>query len=66
MSKVKRYMVFGSESYYPGGGWSDFVASFDTQAEAVKCADDFCNKKHPEVVDLETGDDIYVYPNQRS
>lgn len=65
MNKVKRYVVFGSESYYPGGGWSDFVNSFDTKEEAFKCADDFHLKKHPEVIDLEIGEDIYIYPKER-
>lgn len=63
--KVKRFMVFGNESYYPSGGWGDFVNSFDTLEEAITCADDFMMKKHPEIVDLETGQDIYVYPKHR-
>ena len=63
--KVKRFVVFGSESYYPAGGWGDFVNSFDTSEEAIKCADSFYLEKAPEVVDLETGEDIYVYPKQR-
>lgn len=65
MNKVKRYVVFGSESYYPGGGWSDFVNSFDTFSEALECADGFWKQKHPEIIDLETGEDLYIYPNQR-
>jgi len=63
--KVKRYMVFGSAAYYPSGGWGDFVNSFDTEAEAIACADGL-KQLSPEVVDLETGEDIYVYPNHRS
>lgn len=63
--KIKRYVIFGSESYYPGGGWSDYIASFDNLNDAIKLADSFYTKKHPEIIDLETGDDLYVYPNQR-
>jgi hypothetical protein len=31
---VKRYLLFAGETYYPSGGWDDFIASFDTVAEA--------------------------------
>jgi hypothetical protein len=63
--KVKRYVVFGSESYYPGGGWSDFVESFDDFDQAVALADSFVRQKHPEIIDLETGEDLYVYSKNR-
>lgn len=63
--KVKRYIVFGSAAYYPSGGWGDFVNSFDTEAEAIICADNL-KGLHPEIIDLETGEDIYIYPNRRT
>ena len=31
---MKQYLLFYADSYYPGGGWRDFVDSFDTHAEA--------------------------------
>jgi hypothetical protein len=31
---LKRYLVFGFDNYYPSGGWSDFLGSFDSTAEA--------------------------------
>jgi hypothetical protein len=31
---VKRYLLFSGDTYYPSGGWQDFVDSFDTQEEA--------------------------------
>lgn len=34
-AKVKRFLVFGFDSYYPAGGWNDFKASFDSYEEAV-------------------------------
>ena len=32
---MKRYLAFMGEHYYPAGGMEDFVASFDSQDEAV-------------------------------
>ena len=34
---MKRFLLFGGMSYYPGGGWTDFIGSFDT-LEAVRDA----------------------------
>ncbi len=31
---LKRYLVFSFDQYYPGGGWNDFVGSYDTPTEA--------------------------------
>lgn len=31
---VKRFLVFGFEQYYPSGGWSDYLDSFETAEEA--------------------------------
>lgn len=33
--RFKRYMVWESEQYYPGGGLQDFEHSFDTLEEAI-------------------------------
>lgn len=27
---MKRYLIFAYDSYYPGGGWNDYVGSEDT------------------------------------
>lgn len=35
---MKRFLVFTGDTYYPGGGWSDFSGSFDTLDEAKKGA----------------------------
>ena len=32
--KVKRYLLFYGEAYYPIGGWNDYKGSFDTIEEA--------------------------------
>jgi hypothetical protein len=31
---MKRYLVFSGQTYYPSGGWEDFIGSFDTPEEA--------------------------------
>lgn len=31
---MKRFLLFGGDCYYPGGGWDDFVGAFDSAAEA--------------------------------
>lgn len=30
---MMRYILFAGETYYPGGGWNDFVADGDTVEE---------------------------------
>ena len=67
--KLKRYMLFRFSTYYPSGGWNDFVASFDTLDEAVAHInstintgefggdDDWCNNKH--IIDRDTLDRVY-------
>lgn len=33
---LKRYLLFAGHNYYPNGGWSDFVCSFDSIEECQK------------------------------
>lgn len=33
--KIKRFLVFAYDGYYPGGGWGDFQEAFDTLKEAM-------------------------------
>ena len=35
---MKRYLLFGGDTYYPTGGMNDFCGSFDTIEEAEECA----------------------------
>lgn len=64
---MKRYLVFIYPSYYPGGGWSDFVGSFVSSQEAFDFADAYKgeNSGGTEVIDLESEEDIYIYPQHR-
>lgn len=32
---LKRYLLFAGETYYPSGGWMDFIRSFDSKKDAV-------------------------------
>lgn len=31
---MKRYMAFAGDTYYPSGGWGDFIGDFDGLDEA--------------------------------
>lgn len=62
---MKRFALFEFDTYYPGGGWCDYVDSFETVEEAVayyklprprdgrKTWDS--TSDHFQIVDLETG-----------
>jgi len=64
---MRRFLVFAWPEFYPGGGWSDFVDSFDCEKGAVECADSKLkfNNGGVEVIDLHSGKDVYVYPQHR-
>jgi hypothetical protein len=53
----KRYMAFGYDDYYPGGGMQDWYGSFDTVEEALKeGAATYSGFQHIEIFDFETRD----------
>lgn len=31
---MKQFLLFGGDTYYPSGGWGDFIQSFNTNEEA--------------------------------
>ena len=33
---MKRYLLFGGSSYYPAGGWKDFLGSYDSELECLR------------------------------
>lgn len=35
MGKIKRYVIFAYDDFYPCGGFEDFKSSFDTIEEAM-------------------------------
>lgn len=34
-SRMKKYLIFGGDQYYPRGGWSDFIKDFETLESAL-------------------------------
>lgn len=56
---MKRYALFVGETYYPAGGWNDFVGFFDTLEEAktmaVEPENDAVSGWWFNIVDLTTG-----------
>lgn len=65
MITTKRYLIFAYDAYYPAGGWSDFKEAFDDYPSALEFADKLQYSDGIELVDLETLEDIYVYPQYR-
>ena len=57
---MRRYVAFAFDVYYPMGGWSDIVGTFDTieeATEAIKSKLNCFDKQFDEfqVVDIQTG-----------
>lgn len=60
---LKRYALFGYDAYYPGGGWSDFIDSFDTFVSVKKARENGrdkypYNRDYYELIDLYNGQEI--------
>lgn len=56
---VKRYVVFAYSNYYPAGGWTDHIGSFDTLEEAQQAAEVARTEdRHDftDIIDLVTGE----------
>lgn len=55
--KLKRFLLFTYDDFYPSGGWNDFKGSFDTLEEAKEArkasSSYYCN-----IIDTETGEDV--------
>jgi len=53
---MKRYLLFMAETYYPSGGWEDFIGEFDTidEAAAVIIGCDSIFHGFAQIVDTET------------
>lgn len=55
---MNRYLLFAFDSYYPQGGWEDFVESFDTLEDALE-AGGLLERDYIQVVDSDTGEVVY-------
>lgn len=59
---LKRFAVFAGDNYYPWGGFSDLVGTFDDKDEAIAEAKKAEARIHDEwshVIDLQTGEWVY-------
>jgi hypothetical protein len=55
---MKRFLLFGADTYYPAGGWGDFSGSYDTFTDAL-LAGLSDNRDICQVVDSKNGELIY-------
>ena len=63
--EVKKYLVFMFDDYYPGGGWNDFVNSFDSIEEGKKVIWDE-KQDNSQIVDSHTGEIIFQAHYERT
>lgn len=55
---MKKFLLFGHDTYYPSGGWGDFIGDFDTIEEAQACIDGQKYKRDAyDLIDTETKED---------
>lgn len=54
INKMKRFLLFAGDSYYPIGGWRDIKGSADTIEEAQKLNNNYYDWWH--IVDSVSGD----------
>jgi hypothetical protein len=64
--KIKRFIVFESEYYYPIQGWGDFRDSFDTLYEAQRLAPSNPHTSCMQIVDLKLGRIIGDEENEKN
>jgi hypothetical protein len=69
VTKLKRYLLFAGEEYYPKGGMDDFSGSFDTANEAHERINQLIRNEKIEwwhIMDLSTGAIIHDNGNTSS
>lgn len=49
---MKRFLLFGGDNYYPGGGWGDFIDHFDNASDAFAKGDTRTDWQWFQVVDV--------------
>jgi len=55
---MKRYLAFAGETYYPGGGWEDYIGTYDTIEEARAVLKEKYNHGWWQIVDTTTMQEI--------
>jgi hypothetical protein len=66
---MKRFLLFAGSSFYPDGGMSDFVDSFDSVKEAilhVNVEDDLDSVDWIQVVDIAGDEPTILYGGENS
>ncbi len=54
---IKQFAIFAGEDFYPLGGWSDYIKSFDTLEDAKEyILAGNVMRDWIQIVDLKTGD----------
>jgi hypothetical protein len=56
----RRFLMFATDSFYPAGGWGDFVGAFDALQDAQAEAKRHSDRDAIEVVDLESLDVVWT------
>jgi hypothetical protein len=54
---MKRFIVFGYDTYYPAGAFNDMIGDFDTLEEAKKCGEEDRSDWH-DIFDMASADII--------
>lgn len=56
---MKRFLVFGGWTYYPGGGWDDFVGDFENVEDAIAATKDPSSRNDWwHIIDSETKQEV--------
>lgn len=58
--KIRRFVLFTFNQFYPAGGWGDQIGSYATLAEARAAAEKNFDE-YKEIVDLQTGKRSWIY-----
>ena len=62
--KLKRFLLFAGDTYYPSGGWDDYKATYATRRATVKAVNRWSTKGGwAHAVDSETGE--IIQPRKR-
>ena len=54
-----QYILFAGDTYYPGGGWDDFIGRFETKEAAYSAAAEL-NEDWFQVVDINANEELFA------
>jgi hypothetical protein len=70
--KIKRFLLFAGEKYYPRGGYGDYIGSFDSIEDADKELQEISLHEAGELSDIEWAhlwdieEDVVIFPQEGS